>query len=202
MMAEAVDRRVPNKPRPPRVESLDVRQRARRDRIVQATEQLISVKDYESLQMKDITAAAGVALGTTYRYFNSKDHLVAEALLAWAEQFEREDEPLPGRSVDRVKIAFRRAARAFELHPCVYGHLLAVQASTDPLAMEVYSRFAERRLDAFGSFLARVPSPRREGIIAVMSAVLTAHLRAWTLGHESIEQVYGSLDSAADLLLG
>ena len=88
-MAEAVERRGANKPPPPRVESLDVRQRARRDRIVQATVQLMSVKDYDSLQMKDITAAAGVALGTTYRYFSSKDHLVAEALLAWSEQFNR-----------------------------------------------------------------------------------------------------------------
>ena len=35
-----------------------------------------------------------------------------------------------------------------------------------------------------------------------MSAVLTAHLRSWTLGHESIEQVYAPLDSAAELLLG
>lgn len=201
-MAEAVDGRGANKPPPPRVDSLDVHQRARRDRIVGATVELMSVKDYDSLQMKDITAAAGVALGTTYRYFNSKDHLVAEALLAWSEQFKREGEAPAGRSVDRVKIAFRRAARAFELHPCVYGHLLAVQASTDPLAIEMYSRFAARRLDAFGSFLARVPSPRREGITSVMSAVLTAHLRSWTLGYESIEQVYASLDSAAELLLG
>ena len=71
-------------------ESLDGRQRERRDRIVQATVQLMVHTDYDSLQMKDITAEAGVALGTTYRYFNSKDHLVAEALLAWAEQFRRE----------------------------------------------------------------------------------------------------------------
>ena len=63
-----------------------------------------------------------------------------------------------GRSVDRLKIAFRRAARAFELYPCIYGHMLAVQASTDPLAMEMYARFAERRRDAFGSFVARVSS--------------------------------------------
>ena len=115
---------------------------------------------------------------------------------------QREGEAPAGRSVDRVKIAFRRAARAFELHPCVYGHLLAVQASTDPLAIEAYDRFAARRLDAFGSFVARVPSPRRERITAVMSAVLTGHLRNWTLGHEPIDQVYASLDSAAELLLG
>ena len=201
-MAEAVDRRGSHKQPPPRVESLDVHQRERRDRIVQATMQLMRVHDYDSLQMKDITAAAGVALGTTYRYFSSKDHLVAEGLLAWSEQFKREGVLPPGRSVDRLKIAFRRAARAFELYPCIYGHMLAVQATTDPLALEVYERFAERRRDAFGSFVARVPSPRRERIIAVMSAVLTAHLRNWTLGHETIEEVYAQLDSAADLLLG
>jgi AcrR family transcriptional regulator len=202
MMVEAVDRRGSNKQPPPRVESLDVRQRERRDRIVRATMQLMGDHDYDSLQMKDITAAAGVALGTTYRYFSSKDHLVAEGLLAWSEQFKREGDMPPGRSVDRLKIAFRRAARAFELSPCVYGHMLAVQASTDPLAQEVYARFADRRRDAFGSFVTRVPSTRRDRVIAVMSAVLTAHLRSWTLGHETIEQVYAQLDSAADLLLG
>jgi AcrR family transcriptional regulator len=201
-MAEVVERRGSNKQPPPRIESLDVRQRERRDRIVQATMQLMGDHDYDSLQMKDITAAAGVALGTTYRYFSSKDHLVAEGLLAWSEQFRRDGEAPPGRSVDRLKIAFRRAARAFELYPCIYGHMLAVQASTDPLALEVYARFAERRRDAFGSFVARVPSPRRERIIAVMTAVLTTHLRNWTLGHETIEEVYAQLDSAAELLLG
>ena len=91
-MAEAVERRGAHKQPPPPVESLDLRQRERRDRIVQATVQLMGDHDYESLQMKDITAAAGVALGTTYRYFSSKDHLVAEALLAWSEQFKRESD--------------------------------------------------------------------------------------------------------------
>lgn len=200
-MAEAIAGRGANKQPPPDPELLDVRQRARRDRIVQTTMQLMVHTDYESLQMKDITVAAGVALGTTYRYFNSKDHLVAEALLAWSDQFQREVEAPSGRSVDRVKLAFRRAARAFELYPCVYGHLLAVQSSNDPFAREVFRRFAARRLQSFGSYLARVPSPRRERIISVMSAVLVASLREWSLGRQPIERVYASLDSAAELLL-
>jgi TetR/AcrR family transcriptional regulator, cholesterol catabolism regulator len=201
-MAEPVQGRGASKQPPPRPETLDARQRARRDCIVQATMRLMINTDYESLQMKDITTEAGVALGTTYRYFNSKDHLVAEGLLGWSEQFARQGEPPGGRSIDRVKLGFRKAARAFEKYPCIYGHMLAVQQSTDPLAIEVYGRFAERRLDAFSSFLAKVPSPRREGIASVMSAVLVTHLRAWSLGRESIEEVYAALDEAADLLLG
>ena len=98
---------------PKGLDSLDLRQRARRDRIVQATVQLMGDHDYDSLQMKDITAAAGVALGTTYRYFSSKDHLVAEALRArprlgavqaWCEH--------AGGAVPSLKIGFReRRAR-------------------------------------------------------------------------------------------
>ncbi|MEX1007805.1 MAG: TetR/AcrR family transcriptional regulator [Acidimicrobiia bacterium] len=201
-MVEPVQGRGASKPPPPRPESLDVRQRARRDRIVQATVRLMVHTDYESLQMKDITIEAGVALGTTYRYFNSKEHLVAEALLAWARQFGREVAAPEGRTVDRVKIAYRRAARAFELNPSVYGHMLAVQGSSDPRAVEIFDLFASGRLDAFATYLARVPSPRRERIIAVMSAVLGENLRSWSLGRQSIESVYASLDSAADLLLG
>lgn len=200
-MAEVVARRGHPKPPPPDPELLEIRQRARRDRIVQMAMQLMVDTDYDSLQMKDITAAAGVALGTTYRYFNSKDHLVAEALLRWAEQFRREGEAPPGRGVDRLKLAFRRAARAFELYPCMYGHLLAVQSSTDPYAYAVYRRIAARRADAFGSYVGRVPSPRRERIIGVMSAVLTSALADWSRGRLSMDGVYERIDSAAELLL-
>jgi TetR/AcrR family transcriptional regulator, cholesterol catabolism regulator len=177
------------------------RQLIRRAKVIEAVVELIAEVGAEALQMRDVALRSGVALATVYRYFSSKDHLVAEALLAWSEQFKRESDMPTGRSVDRLKIAFRRAARAFELYPCIYGHMLAVQASTDPLAMEMYARFAVRRRDAFSSFVTRVPEPRRDRVVAVMTAVLTAHLRSWTLGHETIEQVYGHLDSAAELLL-
>jgi len=187
---------------PPRPESLDAHQRARRDRIVTAAVDLMLERDYDNIQMKDVTVAAGVALGTMYRYFRSKEQLFAEALLTWSERFGREVAVAPGRSVDRLKAAYRRAARAFERHPPVYTHLLALQATTDPLAAEIFERFASRQTEAFASFLPRVSSPRREQIIDVMSAVLDANLRDWTLGRQPISSVYAAIDDAAALLLG
>ena len=67
---------------------------------MQATLELMLERDYDSLQMKDITAASGVALGTVYRYFSSKEHLVAEGLLAlvgWLRGHARRC-PRPGAS--------------------------------------------------------------------------------------------------------
>lgn len=159
-------------------------------------------RDYESVQMKDITVAARVALGTMYRYFRSKEQLFAEALLVWAQRYRREVAAPPGRSVDRLKVAYRRAARAFERHPPVYTHLLALQATTDPRAAAVFEQFAARQTEAFASYLPRVPSPRREQIVDVMGAVLDANLRDWTRGRKPIGAVYASIDSAAELVLG
>jgi AcrR family transcriptional regulator len=187
---------------PAALEDLDVQQRARRGRIVAAALELMQEREYDDIQMKDVTAAAGVALGTVYRYFSSKEHVFAEALLSWSQRFPTDGElALEGPSVERLKTAYRRAARAFEKYPPVYGHLLAIQAATDPPARQVYDRFAEKQGEAFRSFLPRVPSPRREQIIDVMSAVLDANLRDWTRGRRSIAKVHAALDVAAELLL-
>src|SRR5688572_25701707 len=101
--------------RPPVVDELDATQRARRERIIAAALQLMIERDYDQIQMKDVTSAGGVALGTTYRYFSSKEHLFAEALVAWAGRFPAAAAPdTAGPSLDRLKATFRRAVRAFE----------------------------------------------------------------------------------------
>ena len=43
---------------------------------------------YEAVQMRDVAARADVAMGTVYRYFTSKDHLLAAALVHWVEQLD------------------------------------------------------------------------------------------------------------------
>jgi TetR/AcrR family transcriptional regulator, cholesterol catabolism regulator len=201
-VAEPFRGRGANRPPAPRPESLDVRQRARRDRIVQAALRLMMSTDYDSLQMKDITVEACVALGTTYRYFNSKEHLVAEALLVWAMQFGQEVVATEPDELGRLKTAYRRAVRAFELSPPMYHHMLAAQGSSDPRVREIFDLFASGQVDAFADYLASVPSPTRERIIAVMNAVLGDSLRAWSLGRATITDVYDAIDSAAGLLLG
>ena len=67
--------------------------------------------------MKDLAGTAGVALGTMYRYFRSKDHLLAEALVSWSDRFATDVAAPPGNSLERLKAAYRRATRAFERYP-------------------------------------------------------------------------------------
>src|ERR1700728_4364258 len=72
--------------------------RERRKRILDATLALASKGGYEAVQMRTVAQRADVALGTLYRYFPSKIHLLVAAL---TKEFERMQEklarkPIPG----------------------------------------------------------------------------------------------------------
>src|SRR5271168_1736790 len=63
-------------------------QRERRKRILDATLALASKGGYEAVQMRTVAERADVALGTLYRYFPSKIHLLVSAL---GREFSRID---------------------------------------------------------------------------------------------------------------
>ena len=159
--------------------------------------------DHTDIQMKAVSRAAGVALGTTYRYFPSKDHLLSEALVAWAEGFPTvEARGDDGRSVDHLKAVYRLVVRAFEPHPTVYGTLTWLETSQDPVVTATFARFARHTRASLAAAIPRIRSPRRENVVMVMSSVLDNQLRHWSLGLVPIGDVYRTLDVTAELLLG
>src|SRR5260370_26974249 len=71
-------------------------QRDRRKRILDATLGLAAKGGYEAVQMRAVAERADVALGTLYRYFPSKIHLLVSAL---AREFERAKEKLDRKQI-------------------------------------------------------------------------------------------------------
>ena len=55
-------------------------QRARRERILDAATELATEGGWDAVQMREVAERADVALGTLYRYFPSKVHLLVSAL--------------------------------------------------------------------------------------------------------------------------
>jgi AcrR family transcriptional regulator len=186
----------------PEAASLPADQQARRERIVAAASVLMVETDYDRIQVRDAADAARVALGTLYRYFASKDHLFACALLAWGDGFGSRLERAPtGPPVDRVKAVYRRAARAFERQPRVYRAMIQIQSSTDQHATAVFRQFADRQSAAFAEALDAVDPARLDDVVAVMSAVLDENLRFWQLGFHPITAVYAAIERAAELVV-
>ena len=74
---------------PQPVETMSSTQLARRQRVLDAVLELILDGADEDMQMKEIADRSNVALGTIYRYFSSKDHVLAAALVEWTRGLEQ-----------------------------------------------------------------------------------------------------------------
>ena len=70
--------------------SLERGPEAVRQRLIEATRDLIAERSPAMITNKEIAAAAGVNHGQIHHYFESKDNLVAAAILAHADSFVRQ----------------------------------------------------------------------------------------------------------------
>ena len=92
-------------------------QRDRRKRILDATIALASQGGFDAVQMRAVAERADVALGTLYRYFPSKIHLLVSALHREFERTEAalRDKPIDGSTTaDRVISVLKRTTRGMQ----------------------------------------------------------------------------------------
>jgi TetR/AcrR family transcriptional regulator, cholesterol catabolism regulator len=95
-------------------------QRERRQRIMDAAAALASRGGYDAVQMRDVAERADVALGTLYRYFPSKVHLLVTIMREQTAQLtDRLDKrpPQGATPADRVVDVLSRATRALQRDP-------------------------------------------------------------------------------------
>jgi TetR/AcrR family transcriptional regulator, cholesterol catabolism regulator len=88
-------------------------QLARRERILDAAMELASEGGYDAVQMREVAERADVALGTLYRYFPSKVHLLVSAMGRTFTELQRSVQPpdadsTPEERVYRVVAAVTR----------------------------------------------------------------------------------------------
>ena len=74
---------------------LDSAQIERRNRLLEAARSLASEGGYPAVTMRDVAERAGLGLATVYRYFSSKDHLIAEVHATRGREVAREIQAAP-----------------------------------------------------------------------------------------------------------
>ena len=95
-------------------------QRDRRKRILDATIELASKGGFDAVQMRAVAEKADVALGTLYRYFPSKIHLLVSALGREFEVAETatRDKVIPGDTQhERVMFVLNKTTRGLQGDP-------------------------------------------------------------------------------------
>ncbi|MCE7001305.1 cholesterol catabolism transcriptional regulator KstR [Kibdelosporangium philippinense] len=180
-------------------------QRDRRKRILDATIALATKGGYDAVQMRAVAERAEVALGTLYRYFPSKIHLLVSGL---AREFERNQERIekgtvPGETqYDRVLFVLGRVTRAMQREP----HL--TEAMTRAFMFADTSAAAE--VDHVGKLMERMftramhegePTDEDKAIARVVGDVWLSNLVAWVTRRASATDVATRLELTVRLLL-
>jgi AcrR family transcriptional regulator len=193
---------VPPHPAPLEPSEMSANQLARRRRLHDPVITRVADGDDEDMQMRDIAVRADVALGTVYRYFSSKDHLLAAALVAWASELQPPVRLLPaGPPAERLVEVLRRALRAYRRRPAFARVLVHVAHSTDPYASACYRELGPVVFEALGSAISDVEPDTRARVMAVVGAVWYHCLVEWTNGRMSVADVESTLESACRLVL-
>jgi AcrR family transcriptional regulator len=186
------------------VGDLTGKQRARRDRVIHAALDLAAEGGYDAVLMRDVSARADVALGTIYRYFSSKDHLLVSAMAAWTgilRQRLNHRPPQGNTPAARVMDVLKRACRSLDRQPRLAAALVKAMSSADIGVGEARREVDEHLRMMLEPLLGGLDSERRAGVIAVIGHVWNSSLIAWTNGSYDMHMVVGELERAVGLLL-
>src|SRR5882757_4851097 len=172
-------------------------QRERRKRILDATLALASKGGYDAVQMRTVAEHADVALGTLYRYFPSKIHLLVGALTL---EFERTQEkldrrPIPGDTpYERMMYVLSRVTRTMQREPLLTEAMTRAFMFADPGAaaeVNTVARLMEQMLTK--AMHEGEPSADEIAIARIIGDVWLSNLVAWVTRRASASDVSNHL---------
>jgi len=185
-----------------------VAQRERRTRILDATIQLASEGGFDAVQMREVADRAEVALGTLYRYFPSKIHLLVSAL---SREFDSVEEisrtrKVPGDTpADRVMFVLERTTRTLQRDPLLTEALTRAFMFADNSVKDEIEEVGMKLTALIGRTMSgeldHEATDEEAAIIRVIADVWLAALVAWVTGRQQAADVLRSMDVAVRLLL-
>ena len=188
---------------PPAPETLRRDQFARRQRIVRAALRALANSDYDQVRISEVARDSGVALGTLYRYFASKEHLFAAVFVEWQAALKKKLEKEPprgGTEAERLRDVFHRTIRAFQLQPQFYRVVMILNATTDAYAADLYQSVSSQFQDTVQTAFAGPFDDDHAAILGTVNAVLDGSLRSWVMNRQTIQDVYNNVDAAIRLI--
>jgi len=180
------------------------KQEARKRRVIEAAMRLAADGGYDAVQMREVAARADVAIGTIYRYFNSKDAVLVAGMAGWiglARKSIAAEGIVADKPADQLLAVLDSTVRNSISQPRLTAALITALASTEP-EVAVYKLDVEQEMaglisDALGGF----DGVDVDGVRRVIGHVWFSAIVSWVGGMRPAESVMEELDLAAHLLL-
>jgi AcrR family transcriptional regulator len=180
-------------------------QRDRRKRILDATIALATKGGYDAVQMRTVAENADVALGTLYRYFPSKIHLLVSGL---AREFEQAQEKLDRRQIpgdtpsERVLFVLGRVTRTLQRYPELTEAMTRAFMFADASAASEVDTVGRLMEQMFAKAMSEgEPTAENLAIARVIGDVWLSNLVAWVTRRASASDVAARLELTVRLLL-
>lgn len=184
---------------------LSERQEERRRRILHACARLARRGGFDAVQMREVAESSQVALGTLYRYFPSKVHLLVATMEDQLRQLHRTLHKRPPTGTDpaaRVASTLMRAFHAMQREPHLAEAMVRALTFADrSVSAEVdnVSRLTTAIIvDAMGPTAA--PGPEQLSVVRVIEHTWHSALITWLSGRASIDQVRADIETVCRLI--
>ncbi|MEZ5320920.1 MAG: TetR family transcriptional regulator [Microthrixaceae bacterium] len=187
-------------------------QQDRRERMLHVATRLAVEGGFDAVQMRAVANEAEVALGTLYRYFPSKEHLLVSALRQQIQALEQRLAVRPAvggdeaaRVIDVLTRANRALQRQHRFAVAVIRSLAAGDETVAPVVREVRDLMGGiivAAIDPSGSTDGRSLGVRERLVAEVLEEVWLSSLVAWIGGVDGQASVDRKLADATMLMLG
>lgn len=182
-------------------------------RIIETTIELAERGGFEAVRLRDVAAHAGVAMGTLYRRFHSKEDLLVAALeretRAMADRVEQR--PLEGDDASaRVVGFFQMATRGMLRRPNLTRAMFRASAAGEPALAQKVGIFHELQLQMVVGALrgeavpasGSAPITDRERLLGeVLNQIWFAVMINWSAGLQTPAQIHERMRASVELVL-
>lgn len=183
-------------------------QRERRRHVLETVIGMLAEMSPDRIQMREISERSGVALGTLYRYFPAKQHVLAASMVAWNEILaERlaQEKAAGGRAhgsvLDRVADLYTRQMKAFQRGPNFARLEVELQTSEDPYVRDTLDERSAANRRALFELMDGVPAERaRLASLSIGSTMLNS-LVLWTTGRIGYPEALRNVVDVCHLVL-
>ena len=181
-------------------------QRARRARIIAATLALASRGGYEAVQMREVAERSEVALGTLYRYFPSKVHLLVSAMAFEVDQLSQrlQKRQAPGRTrAERVSFVLERSTRSLQRDPLLTEAMVRAMMAADATVATEVNAVRQGMSDLIVQAIRGNDGPQEHDVelAAILQDVWFARQISWLGGRIEAADVWRDIHLAIELVL-
>jgi len=188
----------------------------RRDKILDVAIALAEEGGFDNVRQRDVAAKAGVALGTLYKSFRSKEDILSAALERDTEGLERklDKKPAPGDTVEeRLGNFFQQVTRRLLRKPNFARAVLRAMASGDPEAASNVIAYHGRMTGliiaamrgvgrlSFADATATPPTEQETTLALLLQQIWFAALVGWSAGMHGQGRVVDQVKTGIYLLV-